>query len=120
MWSNIFIFKTPYIFDNILISIYIYYLIISFIYCGLHLKLQASGGKDKTIQIWSVSKDTHLGSFTQHRDSVSGLAFRQGLPSVSLNNHNSTASSSNQLYSCSYDRTVKVWNADELTYIETL
>ncbi|KAJ3299255.1 pre-rRNA processing protein [Borealophlyctis nickersoniae] len=65
----------------------------------------ATGGMDKTINVWSVADDKHLGTFKQHRDAVSGLTFRKG---------------SNQLYSASYDRTVKLWNIDEMTYIETL
>jgi ribosomal RNA-processing protein 9 len=61
---------------------------------------------DKKIHIWSVKEDKHLGSFTQHRDAVSGLVFSGGR--------------SNQLYSCAYDRTIKLWNVDEMSYIETL
>jgi ribosomal RNA-processing protein 9 len=68
-------------------------------------KYIASGGKDKLINIWSVSEDKHLKAFIQHRDSVTSLAFRKG---------------SNQLYSASMDRTIKLWNVDELAYIETL
>ncbi|KAI8386987.1 WD40-repeat-containing domain protein [Blakeslea trispora] len=68
-------------------------------------KYLASGGKDKTINLWSVTEDKHLVKFTQHRDTVSGLAFRKG---------------QNQLYSCSHDRTIKLWNVDERAYIETL
>ncbi|ORY72024.1 WD40-repeat-containing domain protein [Pseudomassariella vexata] len=40
-----------------------------------------------------------------HRDAVTGLAFRRG---------------TNQLYSASKDRTVKVWSLDEGAYVETL
>lgn len=85
----------------------------------------ASGGKDKIINIWSVKENKHIVKFTQHRDAISvsesnqnhrclifnsllsfqGLAFRKG---------------SNQLYSASYDRTIKLWNVDERAYIETL
>ncbi|KAI8994470.1 WD40-repeat-containing domain protein [Pilobolus umbonatus] len=65
----------------------------------------ASGGNDKTINIWSVKEDKHIVKFTQHRDTVSGLAFRLG---------------HNQLYSSSHDRTIKLWNIDARAYIETL
>ncbi|KAI8984324.1 WD40-repeat-containing domain protein [Mycotypha africana] len=68
-------------------------------------KYLASGGKDKCINIWSVTEDKHIAKFTQHRDAVSGLAFRK---------------TSNQLYSASHDRTIKLWNIDEKAYIETL
>jgi ribosomal RNA-processing protein 9 len=43
--------------------------------------------------------------FTQHRDSITALAFRRG---------------SNQLFSASKDRTVKIWSLNELAYVETL
>ena len=29
-------------------------------------------------------------------------------------------SGTHELFSCSFDRTIKIWNVDELTYIETL
>ncbi len=47
----------------------------------------------------------HLGSFRQHRDGVTSLAFRKG---------------SNQLFSASQDRCVKVWNVDQMSYMDTL
>ncbi|KAJ3218131.1 pre-rRNA processing protein [Dinochytrium kinnereticum] len=72
---------------------------------GRYLK-KATAGMDKVIHIWSTEDDSHIGEFRQHRDGVTGLAFRKGLV--------------NHLYSCSLDRTVKVWNVDEMTYIETL
>jgi ribosomal RNA-processing protein 9 len=55
--------------------------------------------------VWSTAQDTLLGKLSQHRDAVSGLRFRRG---------------HNQLYSASFDRTVKVWNVEELSYVETL
>ena len=36
---------------------------------------------------------------------LQGLAFRKG---------------THELFSCSYDRTVKIWNLDEMAYVETL
>lgn len=68
----------------------------------------ATGGLDCRLVIWDVSSPDALKPvkvFTHHRDAVTGLAFRRG---------------TNQLYSCSRDRTVKVWSLDELAYVETL
>jgi ribosomal RNA-processing protein 9 len=64
-----------------------------------------TGGKDKKIVVWDASTLKPLRVFNQHRDAVTGLAFRRG---------------TNQLYSSSKDRTIKVWSLDELAYIETL
>lgn len=66
-------------------------------------KFVATGGADKRLIIWSADKLEPLRVFTQHRDAVTSLAFRRG---------------TNQLYSSSVDRTVKIW--DELAYVETL
>ncbi|OAQ34736.1 WD40 repeat-like protein [Linnemannia elongata AG-77] len=66
----------------------------------------ASGGKDKKIIIWSVQENKFLHCFKQqHKDTITGMSFRKG---------------HNQLYTVSGDRTVKLWNVDELSYIETL
>ncbi|KAG0208604.1 pre-rRNA processing protein [Mortierella sp. NVP41] len=66
----------------------------------------ASGGKDKKINIWSVQENKFLHCFKQqHKDTITGMSFRKG---------------HNQLYTVSGDRTVKLWNVDELSYIETL
>ncbi|RKP12811.1 RNA, U3 small nucleolar interacting protein 2, isoform CRA_b [Piptocephalis cylindrospora] len=63
----------------------------------------ASGAADKTIRIWSIPEDKLLGCFTQHKDH--GLVFRRG---------------SNDLYSCSKDRSIKLWSVEQLAYMETL
>lgn len=68
-------------------------------------KFVATGGKDGRIVVWEASTLTCLKVFVQHRDAVTGLAFRRG---------------TNQMYSSSKDRTVKVWSLDELAYVETL
>ena len=65
----------------------------------------ATGGADNRLIIWDAIKLTALRVFTQHRDSVTSLAFRRG---------------TNQLYSSSADRTIKIWSLNELAYVETL
>ena len=68
-------------------------------------KFVASGGADRRLVIWDASNLSPLKVFYQHRDAVTGVAFRRN---------------TNQLYSCSSDRTIKVWSLDELAYVETL
>lgn len=68
-------------------------------------KYVVTGGLDKLMIVYDAETLRTLKVFTQHRDAVTGLAFRRG---------------TNQIYSCSRDRTVKVWSLDELAYVETL
>ncbi|KAF4120480.1 ribosomal RNA-processing protein 9 [Geosmithia morbida] len=64
-----------------------------------------TGGEDRRLIVWDAATLRPLKVLSQHRDAVTGLAFRRG---------------TNQLYSCSRDRTVKVWSLDEMAYVETL
>jgi ribosomal RNA-processing protein 9 len=68
-------------------------------------KFVVTGGRDRRIIVWNAEDLKPLRVFTQHRDAVTGLAFRRG---------------TNQLYSGSKDRTIKVWSLNELAYVETL
>ncbi|KAK0728159.1 WD40-repeat-containing domain protein [Lasiosphaeria miniovina] len=68
-------------------------------------KYVVTGGSDKRMVVHNAEDLKPIRAFTQHRDAVTGLAFRRG---------------TNQLFSCSKDRTVKVWSLDELAYVETL
>ena len=80
-------------------------------------KFIASGDDSNLIMIWNIklqeeTSNAHLNNdlerihvFRGHRSPVSGLAFRIG---------------SHTLYSCAHDRSVKVWNLDEMGYVETL
>lgn len=70
-------------------------------------KFVATGGSDNRLIIWKVQPKglKLLKTFFQHRDAVTGLVFRRG---------------TNTLYTCSRDRTVKVFNLDALAYVESL
>lgn len=74
-------------------------------------KFVATGGADNRLIIWDANTLKPLKIFSGllrdngHRDSVISLVFRRG---------------TNQLFSSSKDRTVKIWSLDELAYVETL
>ncbi|PVU99429.1 hypothetical protein BB559_000730 [Furculomyces boomerangus] len=70
-------------------------------------KYLATGSSDRLINIWNPEDLSYISTYKQHKDAVTGLAFRKIL-------------GQNQLYSCSFDRMVKLWNVDENGYIETL
>ncbi|KAH8428702.1 ribosomal RNA-processing protein RRP9 [Aspergillus melleus] len=76
-------------------------------------KFVATGGEDRKLIIWDAATLKPLQTFTQHRDSVSGLAFAR---------HISTMSSGEQLFSGSFDRTIKTWSLSTAghAYVETL
>jgi len=65
----------------------------------------ATAGVDKSISIWDTRTLNIVRRFQGHKHTVSCLQFRQG---------------SHDLYSGSFDRTVKLWNLDEMTYVDTL
>ncbi|KYK61479.1 WD domain, G-beta repeat containing protein [Drechmeria coniospora] len=68
-------------------------------------KYVVTGGEDKKLIVYDAATLKPIKVMSHHRDAVTGLAFRRG---------------TNQLYSSSKDRTVKVWSLDELAYVETL
>ncbi|RLM01028.1 hypothetical protein CFD26_108683 [Aspergillus turcosus] len=76
-------------------------------------KFVATGGEDRKLIIWDAATLTPMQTFSQHRDAVSGLAFVR---------HISTMSSGEQLFSGSYDRTIKTWSLSSAghAYVETL
>lgn len=76
-------------------------------------KYIATGGEDKKLIIWDSETLSPMKTFTQHRDSVS---------SVSFTPHISSLSSGEQLFSGSFDRTIKTWSlsAGGHAYVETL
>lgn len=68
-------------------------------------RLVATGGMDRKLIIWDAETLSPLKTFTQHRDAVTGLAFR---------------GKTNQLFTASKDRSVRVWSLNELAFVETL
>ncbi|GAA5872854.1 hypothetical protein JCM8547_005719 [Rhodosporidiobolus lusitaniae] len=70
-------------------------------------RVLASGGRDKVIGCWDVAGEG--GKWTRglggHKDAVASISFRLG---------------TQQLYSSSFDRTVKLFDLSTLSYIETL
>ncbi|KAL3481655.1 WD40-repeat-containing domain protein [Aspergillus californicus] len=76
-------------------------------------KFIATGGEDNKLIIWDATTLTPVQTFPQHRDSVSGLAFAR---------HVSSMSSGEQLFSGSFDRTIKTWSISTTghAYVETL
>ncbi|KAJ6012273.1 hypothetical protein N7499_012759 [Penicillium canescens] len=73
----------------------------------------ATGGADNKLIIWDAETLTPTKTFLQHRDSVCSLSFAR---------HISTMSSGEQLFSGSYDRTIKTWSISGAghAYVETL
>lgn len=77
-------------------------------------KFLVTGGKDKRVGVWSLDttgKDSSSSSarwvkgLMGHKDSISGLKFK---------------TNSHELYTASLDRTLKLFDVDQLSYIETL
>ncbi|PGH15865.1 hypothetical protein AJ80_05396 [Polytolypa hystricis UAMH7299] len=73
----------------------------------------ATAGADRRLIIWDAEKLVPLKAFTHHRDAVSGLSFTKRISSMS---------SGEQLFSSSFDRTIKTWSLSPgaHAYVETL
>jgi len=65
----------------------------------------ATAGRDSVVHVWDPRSHELIHTFTGHRDAVTSLSFRK---------------ESNQLFSGSNDRTIKIWNLDQMAYVETL
>ena len=113
--------------------------------CFLYV-FQASGGTDKIVLIWNAVTCIHLHTFKGHKDAVSvsnidtviiitiilcrlffSITVYYSMNFIYYENFITVffqglvfQISTHELFSCSLDRTVKVWNVDELTYVETL
>ncbi|KAG8985165.1 pre-rRNA processing protein, partial [Tulasnella sp. 427] len=70
-------------------------------------KYLVSGGKDRKVVVWDAQQFRWLKSFGGHKDLISALVIRKG---------------THQLFSASYDRTVKIFDLSPqvMGYIETL
>ena len=81
-------------------------------------KLLATGGKDGQIRLWDTQKLQQVDALAGHRGPVNGVAF---LLNSSLAVEG-TKSINNQLelLSGGDDRTLKLWNASERSYVDTL
>ncbi|KAL1216400.1 U3 snoRNP-associated protein-like YAO [Cardamine amara subsp. amara] len=62
----------------------------------------ATGGVDRHVHIWDVRTREHVQAFPGHRGTVSCLCFRHGTAEV---------------YSGSFDRCIKVWNAEDKSFV---
>lgn len=68
----------------------------------------ASGGKDSRVCVWDTtprSEEKFLKALGGHKDAISAVQFRTG---------------SHELYTASLDRTLKLYDVAQLSYIETL
>lgn len=68
-------------------------------------KFLAVSDKSHKIFIYNPTTLKKVHTFDGHRGTVTGLVFRRD---------------SHQMFSCSEDRSVKVWSLDEMVYVETL
>ena len=70
-----------------------------------YIVIQASSCENKYVYVWDPNTLEHIHTFRGHRGWVSGVAFRIG---------------THHLYTTSFDRMVKVWNLDDMAYVDTL
>jgi hypothetical protein len=59
-------------------------------------------GAHAQVRLWDTRSAQVVGTFNGHRDSVTAVAFQEG---------------THQLYTGSADRSVKLWNMDDLAYV---
>ena len=79
----------------------------------------ASGGRDNKIRLWDTKTMKSIDVLDGHFKAVTSLAFQMG-HQANVSGSSNNSSYAYQLYSGSLDRTVKVWDARECTFIDTL
>jgi ribosomal RNA-processing protein 9 len=86
----------------------------------------ASAGKDRRVGVWDVEKDEWVRGFGGHRDTIS---VRDSSPPLAQHFSHMTCSTlqavafrkgTQQLYTASYDRTIKLFDLSVMGYVETL
>eukprot|EP00210_Caulerpa_lentillifera_P001041 g1004.t1 len=79
----------------------------AFVTCALSCdsKLLVVAGGDRQIHVLDPKSKRHIKSLSGHQEAISGVTFQKG---------------SHQLFSCGYDRTVRVWNLDDFSFVDTL
>ncbi|KAK9828725.1 hypothetical protein WJX72_001725 [[Myrmecia] bisecta] len=65
----------------------------------------AVGGGDRKVHVYDARTREYIQGFPGHKDIIAGLAFRD---------------TSHELFSASFDRTVKIWSLDDKAYVDTL
>lgn len=82
-----------------------------------------AGGKDGILYIWNAQDGKLVKSLKHHKSRITGLSFRRPMPqsfNVFINQSLINQSDPMILYSCSDDRSVKLWDIDQLAYADTL
>jgi ribosomal RNA-processing protein 9 len=64
-----------------------------------------SGGGDGLVHVFDARSGEHLRAFPGHKDAVTALTFRDG---------------THQLFSGSLDRSIKIWDLEDMAYVDTL
>lgn len=82
-----------------------------------------AGGKNGILYIWNIQDGKLVKSLKHHKSRITGLSFRRPMPqsfNVFINQSSINNSDPMTLYSCSDDRSVKIWDIDQLAYVDTL